>query len=126
MQTLTYGLKLPEQGDKGSIFFPALEDDITQLDGHNHNGANSPKLTPAAITNVSQSILAAAWAAVGDGTGRSSQVVTMPVGYTYDAQGIQLRSAAGDLMVLDIEKVGASSYRVYINDNTIALTALYF
>ena len=127
MQTLTYGLQRPDNGDKGSIFFPALYDNITQLDSHSHNGVNSPKLSTASITNSTQSIDKTNWAAVGDGTGRFAQNVTMPGGLDYDVNHIIFHNAASPyfLMHLDIEKVSTTVYKVYINDNTIDLTAVY-
>lgn len=47
--TLTYGLVKPVTGDPGSTWFPAIEGDITQLDAHNHDGANSAQLTNSGI-----------------------------------------------------------------------------
>lgn len=127
MQTLTYGLKLPENGDKGSIWFPALEDDITQLDGHSHNGTDSAKLTTASINNTTQSILAVNWVAVGDGTGRYYQNITLPAALSYDTINISFKTTAAtvDPLLLDVEKITASSYKVFINDNSLSLTAIY-
>ena len=127
MQTLTYGLKLPENGDKGSIWFPALEDNITQLDAHSHNGVNSAKLNSTALNKTTQSISAANWVAVGDGTGRYSQDVVLPGGITYDNIVISFKidSVSKANIFLDMEKVTGSTYKVYINDNTLDLVAVY-
>ena len=127
MEVLTYGLKKPETGDKGSTFFPALEDDITQLDAHNHNGVNSAKLSTSSLVNSTQAILAAGWIALGDGTGRYYQNVTMAGGLAYDGQLIAFRKTDGnkDYLCLDVEKVSANTYKVYCNDNTLNVTALY-
>lgn len=52
MTTLTYGLKRPATGDLGSVWFPAIEGNITQLDAHSHNGVDSPQLTNTGIASA--------------------------------------------------------------------------
>ena len=129
MLTLTYGLKLPETGDLGSTFFPGLEDNITQIDGHNHNGSNSAAIPATSITKSSQTISSASWVATSGGTYR--QEVTMPAGLTYDGVLIRFKistvgSSEGEWIYPSLEKGTASNkYYVYINDNTLSLTALY-
>ena len=77
MDTLSYGYKKPRSPDKGTIFWPALEFDIQQLNDHNHNGTNSAKLTAASSVVVTVSILNTGWgAALADGGFR--QLVTLP------------------------------------------------
>lgn len=68
MLTLTFGYKKPQTGDRGSVFWPALEDDIQQLNDHTHNGVNSANITSAAVTAVTQTFASGAWTTVGDGT----------------------------------------------------------
>jgi hypothetical protein len=124
MQTLAYGYKLPEDGDKGSVFWDALEDDITQLNDHTHNGSNSALLTSTSVTATTQSISSASWAHQGGGTYR--QTVTMPANIGYETHAIQFRNNAdGRILYLSTEKVSGTSYYVYINDNTITVKAFY-
>jgi hypothetical protein len=124
MLTLSFGYKKPQTGDKGSVFFPALEQDIQQLNDHNHEGTNSAQLTSKAISHVSQTILAAGWVLISQGTYR--QAVTMPAGLTYASKRIAFKEAVtGDEYMLSTEMITANSYYVYIADNTISLTALY-
>lgn len=124
MQTLSKGFKKPQTGDKGSVFFPALEDNIQQLNDHSHNGSNSQLLTASASTAVTQSISSASWSHQGGGTYR--QTVTMPGVITFDTHAIELRnSATNRKLFLDVEKVTSNTYYVYVNDNTLNLTALY-
>lgn len=127
MQTLTYGLQLPETGDKGSIFFPALEDNITQLDGHSHNGTDSAFIPSSSLLLTTQSILAANWVAYGSGIGTYRQLVTMPGTLTFDLQVIHFRDASTGnyYQGLTLEKASANTYYVYINDSTVSLTAYY-
>jgi len=124
MQTLTYGLKKPQTGDLGPEVFPALEANITQLDAHNHDGANSPLLNPKNILGTTQSILAASWVSTGS-AGEYRQLVTVPTGFLFDRVQISFRTSAGSYVYPTVEKVSSTTYYVYTNDNTLALTAVY-
>jgi hypothetical protein len=124
MQTLTYGFKKPQTGDKGSIFFPALEDNIQQLNDHTHNGVNSSRLTTQAVASLTTSILSAAWSSLGDGNYR--QLVTMPGGLDYDECVVSIKDdATGNILFLSIEKVSDTTFYVYTNDNSLDLLAVY-
>jgi hypothetical protein len=123
MDTLSYGFKKPQSGDNGSIFWTALEDDIQQLNDHTHNGTNSAKLTASAITVVTQAISSASWVATTGGTYRQS--VTITGGLQYDDIAITMKDSSGNPLYLTIEKINASQYYVYINDNTMDVTAVY-
>ena len=124
MQTLSYGIKKPEDGDKGSSFFPALEDDLQQLNDHDHDGVDSAPILSTNITSVQQALSAALWVAVSGGTYR--QLVTVPNGKLYDNSFIFFRNTADkSQMFLGVEKVSSTTYYVYINDSTIDITAYY-
>ena len=47
--TLTNGRILPQAGDKGNVWFPALENNIALDDAHVHDGITSNLLPPTAI-----------------------------------------------------------------------------
>lgn len=128
--TLSYGFEKPATGDKGSVFFPALEDDIQQMNDHTHNGTNSSKLSAAATSAVTQAILSASWgASIGGGLYR--QTITVPASLTansgtYDDHMVQFRNTAnGRILFLQTQKVTSTTYYLYINDNTIDVTAVY-
>lgn len=124
MQTLSYGFLLPETGDRGTTFFPALEDNIQQLNDHNHDGSNSAKLTSSSVTAATTTIASGSWVHQGGGTYK--QTVTMPAGMLYDDYGIIMKiSTTGHIIYPTIEKVTASTYDVYINDNSLTLKAFY-
>lgn len=72
MTILTNGYKLPQTGDFGSVWFPALEFDIQRLNDHNHDGANSEKLSSAVFVASVTTVLAAAFADQGNGYWRAS------------------------------------------------------
>ena|ERR1700692_470620 len=124
MLTLTYGFKKPQTGDNGSVFFPALEGNFQQLNDHTHNGTNSALLPTASLAVTTQAIASGGWSSQGGGTYR--QLVTLPGGLQFDAIVISMRDAAtGNYINPTIEKVSATTYYVYINDNTLNLTAYY-
>lgn len=121
--TLTYGFVKPQSGDRGSVFFPDLEDDIQQLNDHTHNGVNSSKLTASSSDAVSANITAVGWVVSGSGY---RQLVTVPSGMTVDLMNVSFReSVTGDLMLLGWTKNSSTTYYVYINDNSLDLKAVY-
>jgi hypothetical protein len=128
MQTLSYGFKKPQTGDKGSVFFPALEDNFQQLNDHTHNGTNSARLTSASVTVVTGTASAASWVAVDavNQPGTYKQSLTMPVGMLFDDYHVAFRnSGTGEQLFLSLVKTGISTFDVYINDNSINLYILY-
>jgi hypothetical protein len=123
MITLTYGFKKPQTGDNGSVFFPALEDNITRVDGHTHNGTDSAPLPTSSLAVTTQAIVSGSWGPV---TGVFRQLVTLPGGLQFDAVVVSFRDASsGNYYYLSVEKASATTYYVYINDNSINLTAYY-
>jgi hypothetical protein len=122
MITLSFGFKKPETNDKGDIVFPALEDNIQQLNDHNHNGTNSSKIDSSAITPLSETILAAGWVATTNGF---RQLVNLPASLAYDTTGFDCRLTSGDIFYPTIEKISASQFYIYINDNTQNVTIIY-
>lgn len=127
MLTLSYGYLKPQTGDKGSIFWPALESDIQQLNDHIHDGITSAKLTSQSIVGVGDTIVAADWVLTSGGTYR--QLVTTPPSITVDDYGKSFTIASGPslghVVNLSTEKVSPTTYYVYINDNTVDVDILY-
>lgn len=114
MITLTYGYKKPETNDKGPIIFPAMEANIQQLNDHNHDGANSKKLTSASIDSVPQTVLAAGWVSLGGGN--YSQQVNLLPGYQYDLVSLNFRLLTGEYVYPSIQKVSQSIITLFTND----------
>lgn len=124
MITLSNGFKLPEENDKGSVFFPALEDNIQQLNDHTHDGANSNKLALTAVVTQSQTLTAAGWTSVG--TDKYRQQVTMPVSLSYDDVTITFRhSTTGQVIHLSHAKVSATSFEVFTYNPSLELRVVY-
>lgn len=125
MLTLTYGIKVPETGDRGDPLFTALEDNFTQIDSHNHDGVNSPLLTAQAFVGVVETIALANWVTYGGPIGHYRQLVTMAPGFLFDTTKIGFRTTAGEYVYPTVERVTATTYYVYSIDNTIDLVAIY-
>lgn len=124
MQTLSYGFLKPQTGDKGSAFFPALEGDIQQLNDHTHNGVNSSLLPSTSISPTTQALSSASWVATSGGTFR--QLVTMPGGLIYDNFVVSVKlTSTKHLIYPTIEKVSATTFYVYTNDNSLDYTVVY-
>jgi len=125
MQTLIYGYKLPETNDWGSIFFPALVFDISRLNDHNHDGANSAALSAGSLSVSTGAILSTGWGSVLT-NGGYKQAITLPGLFTYDGRNISFRKATtGEILYLQTEKISSNSYYVYSNDNTLNATIIY-
>lgn len=126
MLTLTYGMKVPETGDIGSDFFPALETNFTNLDAHTHDGTTSSKLPGSSMTSYTQAISSASWVSVAGVTGLYKQTVTLAGGLQFNDYYPMFKiTSSGNLIFLTVEKASATSYVVYINDNTLNITAYY-
>ena len=124
--TLTYGRKVPSDGDKGSTFFDDLEANIALDDAHTHNGTNSAVLESKYITKGTSTILAASWGAVAGQAGTYKQTVTLPSGFTMGSFVMSFYDkSTGHQFSPTVEKVSSSTYDIYVNDNTLAVKAVY-
>lgn len=124
MQTLSYGFKNPDNGDKGSVWFPALNFNIVQLNNHTHDGATSAFITAANIQSGTVSVPSGSWTVTG--TGKYQQDVTVPSGFTMDTSSMQVRLAStGHYIYPTIEKLTTSTFRIYTLDNTLTYTAVF-
>lgn len=119
MQTLSYGFKKPQNDDTGDVFWPALSANWQLVNDHTHDGVNTPLVAVA-----TQSLLSASWSAdLGGGLYR--QLVTLAGGRTFDGTSIEIRLSSGHVIFPTIEKVSSTTFYVYVNDNSLNLTAVY-
>lgn len=125
MQTLSYGYKLPQSGDKGAPLWTALEANITRLNGHTHNGTDSARLPVQNFDTTSQAISSASWSNAGLPTGHYKQTVTIPAGFTFDAFLISFRDEDGDIIYPEVVRLSNTTYEIYTIDNTQDYTAVY-
>jgi len=122
VQTLSNGYLLPETGDRGSTFFPALESNITRLNAHKHDGTDSEILTPEAFAGLTATINPGDWSLHTNGLYR--HVLTMPGNKVFDTTTIRM-VAGNNIIYGDIEKVTANTFYAYVNDPSLTVTVLY-
>lgn len=122
--TLSFGYVKPVSGDRGAVFWPALEDNIIQLNNHNHDGADSARLTTAATEVLTSSIASGSWVSQGNGTYK--QTITLPATVSeFNKVMVNFKDSSGNYYHLKTARVTATTYDVYINDNSVSLTAVY-
>jgi len=123
--TLSNGYVKPQSGDRGSVFFPILENNIQRLNDHTHDGVNSNKIPPSSFTVVSSAISSANWGSATNGI--YSQTITVPAGIAeINEYGVYFYNAAnGHRLLLTMERASATTYNVFINDNSLNLVAVY-
>lgn len=124
--TLTYGMKKPIAGERGSTVFTALEDNITRADAHSHNGTDSARLNPKDFSKTHTTLASGDWVAVAGQTGTYRQLLTVPSGYSVDDAIMKFYlSATGHPIYPSVEKASSTTAYVYINDNTLAVKVTY-
>lgn len=79
MVVLSYGFKQPQNGDLGSVWFPALNFDIQRLNDHNHDGSNSAFIDSTNIVGGSTPVLSANWVLAE--TARYTQTLACPIDF---------------------------------------------
>lgn len=119
MLTLSKTYKKPQNPDTGDVWFPAMETNIQLLNDHNHDGVTSQFLA-----STSQSIVAASWLVFGAG-GLYRQLLTVPVGMSYDSCEIWVLRSSGERVYATLERVSSTTFYLYTNDNTMNYTVLY-
>jgi hypothetical protein len=131
MVTTSYGYRVPEAGDraKGSLgWYESIEFDIERLNDHSHNGIDSAQLNVNSFSPFTATLAAADWVVSGSGY---SQDASTPVGIddisNFNVKFIMTAPAGmvGEVAYLGYDRLTATTYRVYCNDNTVALTVLF-
>lgn len=123
MPTLTtYGYKKPIDGE--TTWYTSHNDNITRLDAHSHNGVDSPIITKGTST-----LLAASWSATSGQAGTYEQTVTIPTAYSmstiFPVFLADNGADVGSQLFLSFVYVSATSFKVYVNDNTLQVKVLY-
>jgi hypothetical protein len=123
MQTLSYGYVLPNTGDFGVDWFPALEANITRLNSHSHDGVNSSPLSSKAIVPERATLLQAAFTNIGPGVERT--LVSLPSGMTVDNTTVVVKDLiTKETIHLRMEKFSLS--QVYLFTNFLQDFEVYF
>lgn len=112
MIILSNGYKLPEIGDFGDVWFPALEDNIQRTNDHNHDGTNSNKIPSTSLTALVQAVASGDFAVDGD---RFSATISLAGGAgNIDEKTVVLRDpTTKNPLHMDIEKIGLSQIKIY-------------
>jgi len=114
------------------VWFPAIEDNITRLNGHSHNGSDSVALSSLAFTKFSSTIASGDW--VDGGNGNYSYQVTVPAGIQgasapfNDINYYQLQfyiTSTGVRIYPGVTRNSSTTFTVSINDNSVGVTVLY-
>lgn len=114
MQILSKGWKLPQTGDFGSIWFPAMEDNIQQMNDHTHDGINSEKISGVSLNASTAQVLAAAFTDQGNGYFRAT--VSTPGGIEPGNFVITTRNpTTKEPMYLKQERLSSSQFYIYSN-----------
>lgn len=122
MLTLSNGYKKPQNGiDTSDVWFPAMETNVQLLNDHTH----SPGVDGNQLFVKTQAISSGSWAAAPIGGGLYIQTITLPTGYAYDTTDMWFRLSTGEIFLPSIERVSGTQYKIYINDNSLAVTAFY-
>lgn len=113
MQVLSFGYKLPETGDFGDVWFVAIEDNITRLNAHTHDGTNSSKITSSSISAVTQTVVSGSFGLVGT----KFEATVTAVGITnIDEYAIHVKDpTTKDPIYLEVEKVSTTQYKLFTN-----------
>ena len=118
--TLSKGVVRPDNGDTGDVWFAGIISNANWMNSHTHNGTDAQ-----ALSSTTQSVLHANWAAAPIGGGLYVQTMTMPAGFSYDQCQIWFKLSSNEYVYPSVERVSSTSFKVYINDNTLDLIANY-
>ena len=125
MVLLSKGFKLPETGDLGSVWFPAMEDNINQMNTHDHDGSDSEKIKAINLINTGSTLTVAGGSFVDQGDGYWRATVTVPSLGTVDNFVVTAKDpTTKDPIFLKMEKL--SSTQFYIYTNVVQSFELYF
>lgn len=123
--TLSKGYKKPETGDRGSVWFSNLEDNIDLVNSHEHDGTDGEKVKSKNITATTSSIASGSWGADSGGSTYSA-TVTFPTGVTFENHTmIFIDDATGDHIFPTVSKASSTTMTVTVNDNSLDLTIVY-
>lgn len=139
--TLSYGFKLPQDGDTGgNDFWDDLEHDIQQLNDHDHDGTDSALLTTASVNAVQQSVDTTTHGAdttqgwVLQASGEYKRTITISnSAIQFNKTHIQFLKFTGtsgseslyDQIFPTIEKTAISTFNAYVNDISTAFVVVY-
>lgn len=105
-------LKIPQPGDRGSLFCPALSENMDSLDSHVHDGISSEKITSSSIVRAAIDLLSENWQV--DASGDFKQLVTLPIGYKFNECSLRYVTNDGLEISPTVLKISDNSFHVLI------------
>lgn len=125
MQTLSKGYKKPEVGDRGSEWFPALQDNIERVNGHKHDGSDGEKILSKDLTSTTSTIANTDWGSDSGGS-TYSYTLTVPTGIVFENHSITvIDTDNGHQIFPTITKASSTTITLTVNDNTLNLKVIY-
>ena len=118
--TLSNGVIKNANGDTGDTFYADLATNAQLQNDHVHDG-----VTGNVLTSTQTNISAGSWAASPIGGGSYRQTITLPAGFSYNTCVMEFRLSTGEVVYPTIEKISATQYYIYTNDNSLAYVANY-
>jgi hypothetical protein len=119
--TTTYGYIKPANNERG--WWDSLNSNTQRLNDHTHDG-----VTSARIPKTIQQISSGSWGFTSGGL--YTQTVTLPTGFLFST-GLSVKfyiysggNITDELSITPV-RLSDSTYSLEINDNTVALTAVY-
>lgn len=107
-------LSWPADGDRGSVFCPAIADNFETLDSHNHDGANSGLINSKSIAKATTTLSSSSWIDTGVDY---KQLVTLSGGYSFDTTLIKAIINSGTYSGMEftpsINKVSPTSFYLH-------------
>lgn len=116
---LSQGYQKPSDPTAGDLWFAAMEENIQLMNDHTHAGDDG-----AFIAKSTSSVVAGSWGAdLGGGLYR--QLITLPDSRTFDTTKLEVRRSTGEVVYAQIERVSATTFYIYTNDNSLDYTIYY-
>jgi hypothetical protein len=123
MRITKNGYKIPENPDRGKVFFPALEFNFDRVSAHTHNGADSESLTSKVINRYVLTLVPDQWELIEPGTWQ--QTVNCPAGLLVSNSALQFTIVGGNfdgtIMYPSVRVVNPTQFVVQVNDPTLTL-----
>lgn len=118
-----YKTFIPQTGDNGGVFFPALESNFEKIDKHTHDNIDSAAI-PSTNVLLIKATLSGVWEEYGSGY---RQKVQVPAGKKYSDFIVLFKDLEGDQLFLDTEKDpdDLTKYYVLSNDSELEAVAHY-
>lgn len=124
MIILAHGVEQPTTGDPGSVFFPILERLCQKFANHTHDGVNSYKVSPSAITSASVLVQTSDWNNVG--LGLYEATVNLPPNFDYDEVLIECREEiTKEPIFCDVIRITDTQCKLVVTADDLAIR-VYF